>query len=116
MPQQEPNWHDLLVASRTSAEEAARAAALRKQAGILMWRGALLLIDGWNSDADPDGDNLYAAALEALGKSRKSAASKIRAVALASRDLDLHPDCYGNLNEAYRNAKRLAESTAEQTT
>lgn len=107
---EEADWRVLLEASRTSAEEAARATALRKQAGLLLWKGALALIETWNSDLDPDADNLYAAALDAVGKSRKSAASKIRTVALATRDLDLHPDCYGNLNEAYRNARRLAES------
>jgi len=105
----EDDWRALLMASRTSAEEAARAAALRKRSSVLLWKGALALIETWNSDLDPDGDGLYAQALEAVGKQRKSAASKIRTVALAARDLDLHPECYGNLNEAYRNARRKAE-------
>lgn len=107
------NWWTTLAASRTSAEEAARAAAARRRAGVYLWRGAVMLIEQWNSDADPDGDRLYAAALDALGTTRKSAASKIRTVALATRDVDLHPQCYGTLHEAYRNAKRLAEVTSE---
>lgn len=97
----------LLNKSRTSAEEAARAAALRKEAGVYLWAGAKALIEEWNSASDPDAWGLYRTALEAVGKQRKSAASKMRTVALATRDLDLHTDCYGNLNEAYRNAKRL---------
>lgn len=104
----------LLRMSRTSAEEAARAAALRKQAGTYLWSGARLLIEEWNADRDPDGDDLYHTALDSLGKSRKSAASKIRTVALATRDLDLHVQCYGSLNEAYRNAKRLETALVEQ--
>ena len=103
----DPAWVDLLMRSRTAADEAARAAALRKQAGEYLWAGARSLIEAWNSDSDPDATYLYAVALDAIGKNRKSAASKIKTVALATRDLDLHPDCYGSLNEAYRNAKRL---------
>jgi hypothetical protein len=102
-------WEELLVASRTTAEEAARATALRRQAGEYLWAGAKALIEEWDSDIDPEGDSLYASALDAIGKARKSAASKIRTVALATRDLDLHVQCYGSLNEAYRNARRLAE-------
>lgn len=108
----EPAWLDLLNKSRTSADEAAHAAALRKQAGEYLWAGAKALIAQWNSDHDPDAALLYEMALEAIGKNRKSSASKIKTVALAVRDLDLHPDCYGNLNEAYRNAKRLELTTS----
>lgn len=111
-----PEWRTLLTASRTNAEEAAKATALRKQAGALLWAGAVALIETWNCDADPDGDGVYTAALEAIGKSRKSAASKIRTVALATRDFDLHTNCYSSLNEAYRNAKRFAETGASPST
>lgn len=107
-------WLILLTESRTAADEAARAAAARRRAGHYMWTGAKALIAEWNSDDDPDAENLYALALGALGKSRKSAASKIKTVALASRDLDLHPDCYGSLSEAYRNARRMAELMSDQ--
>ena len=107
-------WEELLAASRAAADEAALASALRKQSGELLWSGAKALIEEWNSDLDPDGDLLYASALSAIGKVRKSAASKMRTVALATRDFDLHVQCYGNLNEAYRNARRFAEVTSEQ--
>lgn len=103
----EPMWMDLLNRSRTTSDEAARAAALRKQAGAYLWAGAKALIEEWDSERDSDAVLLYTQALDAIGKNRKSSASKIKTVALATRDLDLHPDCYGNLNEAYRNAKRL---------
>ncbi len=86
-------------------------ATARRQAGVYLWAGATALIDQWNCDADPLGDDLYHRALDALGKTRKSAASKIRTVALATRDVDLHPQCYASLNEAYRNAKRLTETS-----
>lgn len=108
MTDTEPVWLDLLVQSRTAADEAARAAALRKQAGEYMWAGAKAMIEEWNCDLDPDADLLYRQAVDAIGKARKGQASKIRTVALAVRDLDLHPDCYGSLSEAYRNARRLA--------
>lgn len=104
----QPGWAVLLSQSRTAADEAARITALRRQAGVYLWAGARALIDDWNSDIDPDADLLYHSALDAVGKNRKSSASKIKTVALATRDFDLHPDCYGNLNEAYRNARRLA--------
>lgn len=103
-------WQDLLVASRTASDEAARAAALRKQAGAYLWAGAQALIEQWltwDATGDPEALVLYANALEAIGKSRKGQASKIKTVALAARDLDLHPHCYSSLSEAYRNAKRL---------
>lgn len=104
----EPEWRTLLTASRTDAEEAAHAAALRKRAGAYLWAGAKVLIEDWNSDDDPEGMGLYHKALDALGTTSKGHASKIKTVALAVRDFSLHPECYGNLNEAYRNARRLA--------
>jgi hypothetical protein len=104
-----PEWERLLTASRTSAEQAALIAQLRREAGAYLWAGAKALIETWDCDADPEGDALYSTALDAVGKNRKSAASKIRTVALATRDVDLHVQCYGSLNEAYRNARRLAE-------
>lgn len=108
------HWEHLLAQSRTAAEEAARAAAARRRAGTYLWAGAKALIEVWNCDEDPDGDLLYSRALDSLGKTRKSAASKIRTVALATRDVDLHTQCYSSLNEAYRNARRLSEELVSE--
>jgi len=110
-----PTWQRLLHDSRTAAEEAARAAAARQRAGRYLWSGAKALIEEWNADADPEAADLYAKALDAVGKPRKSAASKMRKVALATRDYDLNPYAYGCLNEAYRNAQRMeTEQATEQ--
>lgn len=102
-------WTVLLLASRTAADEAARAAAARRRAGEYLWAGTKALVEEWNGDADPMADDLYVKALDAIGKNRKGSASKMRTVALATRDLDLPLYAYASLNEAYRNAKRLAE-------
>lgn len=82
----------------------------RRLSAQYLWLGAKAAIEGWNSDADPEGDALYESVMDDLGgKARKSAASKIRTVALATVQLDLDLAAYGSLNMAYGQARRLAE-------
>ena len=84
----------------------------RKKSTTLLWSGARAGIVEWATvrASDTDGETLYNKVIEALGRSRKGDASKIRTVALASRDNGLNITDYKSLTEAYAAAVRLRKT------
>lgn len=100
-----PRWQVLL---EDSAKHHAIGKDARREAGKLLWLGCKAAIKSWKPSTDPTGMRLYHRTLTALGGHRKSAASKIKTVALATVEYGLDLDAYGSLNAAYGAAYRMA--------
>lgn len=102
-------WQDTLAQSTKKAEQGAK---YKKQAGILLWDGAVAAITDYTADAssDPDAEKFSADVLAALGDGRKGDASKIKTVALAVVNRGLVLDQFPNLSKAYAEATRLTKT------
>lgn len=107
------SWQEALQKSTTLKERAGKA---NKNAGVLLWKGATEGINSWlpNSATDVSGEGLYQTVIEALGKSRKGDASKIKTVAVAVRNHSLDISVYPNLSKAYAAANDLTKGAQER--
>jgi len=100
------DWVALLDASTEQYEIATRSERdlqARRKSGVLLWAGAAQAIREWSPVLDPTGTTLQAEVLALLGVKRKASASKIKTVALATRQ-GLDVDNYQSLSAAYEAA------------
>jgi hypothetical protein len=102
-------WQATLRESSTLLDRSAKA---RNRASALLWAGAQTGIESWIDDPSEDvsAEGLYATVMEALGKSRKGDASKIKTVALAVLNNGLEMGQFDNLSKAYAEASRLTKT------
>lgn len=107
------SWQEALQKSSNLLDRSAKA---RKTASNLLWKGAKEGIENWlpESTTDVSAEGLYGDVIEALGKSRKGDASKIKTVAVAVRTHGLDLSVYPNLSKAYAEATRLTKTVAVQ--
>lgn len=106
-------WQATLNRSATLFD---KSAGERKRATVLLWQGAVAGIEDWlpNSDEDVSAENLYSEVQAILGKPRKGDASKIKTVALATKNNGLILSLYPNLSKAYAEARRLTQTVAQE--
>lgn len=102
-------WQATLRESSTLLDRSTKA---RNRASALLWSGAQTGIETWIDDPSDDvaAEGLYATVMEALGKSRKGDASKIKTVALAVLNNGLEMGQYDNLSKAYAAASHLTKT------
>lgn len=100
-----PTWRALLEQSARHWTESEAARHAQNEAGRYLWLGAKAAIEAWNPRTDPTAERLYWRTLAILGEERKGSASKIKRVALASREQRLDLDGYKSLNAAYKAAQ-----------
>lgn len=93
-----------------------RAGKANKKAATLLWDGAQDAVNEWlpKSDGDRGGEGLYNEVMDALGKSRKGDASKIKTVALAVKEHSLVMGQFPSLSKAYTEAVRLTKTEQAQ--
>lgn len=93
-----------------------KSAGERKRATVLLWQGAVSGIEDWLPDASTDvsAEGLYSEVMAILGKPRKGDASKIKTVALATKNHGLMLSLYPNLSKAYAEARRLTQTIAQE--
>jgi hypothetical protein len=103
------SWQDTLAKSAALQDRVKKGSV---RASALLWDGAQAAINSWlpKSERDESGEKLGAAVLEALGKSRKGDASKIKTVALAVKNNGLDLSAHANLAKAYGEATRLTKT------
>ena len=103
------SWQDTLAKSAALQDRVKKGSA---RASSLLWEGAQEAINQWlpKSERDESGEKLGAAVTEALGKSRKGDASKIKTVALAVKNNGLLLADHPNLYKAYGEATRLTKT------
>lgn len=108
------SWGDLLQKSTALKERGKKAT---KQSGAFLWNGAQGAIEDWQdtADNDPSGEGLYEDVIEALGRSRKGDASKIKTVGLAVVNNGLVLGMYENLSKAYTEAIRLTKTVVQDS-
>lgn len=96
-------WQETLAASVKKAEQGEKA---KKQAGILLWDGAVEAITEFvdNATNDPQAEQLQSDVTAAMGERRRGDASKIKTVALAVVNNGLVLADYANLSQAYKEA------------
>lgn len=99
-----------------SAKMAEKGTEYKKKAGILLWQGAQSAIEVWTDEADndPNAEGLASELLGIMGNSRKGDVSKIKTVALATRNNGLRLDDFPNLSKAYAEARRLTQTVKEE--
>jgi hypothetical protein len=103
------SWQETLAKSAALQDRVKKGSA---RASALLWEGAQEAINQWvpKSERDENGEKLGAAVTEALGKSRKGDASKIKTVALAVKNNGLVLSQHSNLSKAYAEATRLTKT------
>lgn len=107
------SWQEALQKSSIRLDQSAKA---RKIASTLLWKGAKEGIEGWlpESTTDVSAEGLYGDVIEALGRSRKGDASKIKTVAVAVRVHSLDLSTFPNLSKAYAAARALTVVADQQ--
>jgi hypothetical protein len=100
------SWQETLAKSAALQDRVKKGSA---RASALLWEGAQEAINQWvpKSERDENGEKLGAAVTEALGKSRKGDASKIKTVALAVKNNGL---VLSQHSKAYAEATRLTKT------